>query len=349
MSVSVNRAKSEAETALTGAFEKLRGNLPGQDRIDTLRSDAAALFAAQGLPSRRVEAWHYSDLRAQMREALPLASEPDDADIARAGALLAPAKEGQVRAVLVDGWFVEFLSSGLVTSDVTMRPLDETLEVGDRVAIDILSAPNLGRGDVALALNTAFMRGGVDIGVEPGYVVEHPIEIISITLADTPKAIFTRSMVRAGAKSKFTLVEKHITAGDAPVQKNDALVLFTSGSSQVEHIFQRPRTGDTQTHVHSLLSNVWERVKLNSVALVEGGGFFRRQIFARFEDAGAELSLGGATLLRGKDHATPRWSSNMRMRATPAANISSISSTAARPGCSRARLSLRRRRKRPTA
>lgn len=301
--MSVKRPKTETEIALAGAFETVRGKLAGQPRVASLRADAAALFAQAGLPSRRVEAWHYTDLRATMKSLAPLAEAPDAARIAAARAVLSPAQEGQVRAVLVDGWLVDELSCGLVTSDITMRSLDAALEDGDDVTIEILSTPNLGRGDAALALNTALMRGGVEIDVEPGYQAVLPIELIQITVADAPKAIFSRSMVRAGAGSQFTLVERHITLGDAPVQKNDALVLFTSGRSQVEHAFHRARTGENETHVHSLLANVWEDVKLNSAALVEGGGMLRRQIFARFESERAELSFAGATLLRGKDHA----------------------------------------------
>lgn len=296
-------AKTEAEVALAGTFETLRPSLPGQPKAQALRAQAASLFAEAGLPTRRVEAWHYTDLRAALKVALPLAEKPDAARIAAARAALAPAAEGQVRAVLVDGWLVDELSCGLVTSDVTMRTLDAALEDGDDVTLEILSAPNLGQGDAALALNAAFMRGGVEIDVEPGYQVALPIELVHVTIADTPKAIFSRSMVRAGAGSRVTMNEKHVTLGDAPVQKNDALVLFSSGRSQVEHAFHRPRAGDNEVHVHSLLANVWEDVKLNSVALVEGGGLLRRQIFARFESQRAELSLAGATLLRGKDHA----------------------------------------------
>jgi Fe-S cluster assembly protein SufD len=303
MNASLRRQKSEAESALMSAFESLGPQLPGQERVRALRADAAALFGTQGLPTRRVEAWHYSDLRAQMKDALPLATRPDASALARVRAILPPVQEGQVRTVLVDGYLAEELSAGLVTSDITMRTLDEVLESGDKTSLDILCAETLDRGDAALALNTAFMRGGVEIAVEPHYEAALPIEIYCVTLADQPKAIFTRSVVRAGYGSKLTVVERHITLGDARVQKNDALVLFASGRSQVEHLFHRPRMRDDELHVHSVMAIVWEHVKLNSVALVEGGGFLRRQIFGRFEAEGAELSLAGATLLRGRDHA----------------------------------------------
>ncbi len=79
-------------------------------------------------------------------------------------------------------------------------------------------------------------------------------------------------------------------------------MLFASGRSQVEHLFHRPRMRDDELHVHSLLAIVWEHVKVNSVALVEGGGFLRRQIFGRFE-AEARTVACGRKSAAGKDHA----------------------------------------------
>ena len=68
-------------------------------------------FAKTGLPHRRIEEWKYTDLRALMREAKPLAAPPDAAAKARAktaGALLGDVETR--RLVFVDGAFVAELS-----------------------------------------------------------------------------------------------------------------------------------------------------------------------------------------------------------------------------------------------
>ncbi len=43
------------------------------------REAAFSRFAAAGLPNRHNESWHYTDLRALLREALPTAPTPDQA------------------------------------------------------------------------------------------------------------------------------------------------------------------------------------------------------------------------------------------------------------------------------
>ena len=81
--------KNAAEQQLAAEWAAAKGSLPG---VTPLREAAFERFAASGLPHRRVEEWKYTDLRALMRDAKPLAGPPDAAAKARAkdaGALLA--------------------------------------------------------------------------------------------------------------------------------------------------------------------------------------------------------------------------------------------------------------------
>ena len=71
--------KTAAETALAHEFAQARARLPGAGAIADQRAAAFDVFAREGLPHRRVEDWKYTDLRALMREAKPLASPPDAA------------------------------------------------------------------------------------------------------------------------------------------------------------------------------------------------------------------------------------------------------------------------------
>src|SRR5262244_3181698 len=106
MTAAVRPIRTAAEPALAG-----RAAARAADPRASRREAAFRRFAAEGLPHRRVEDWKYTDLRALMREAKPLAGPPDAAGIARAksaGGLLR-AVEAR-RLVLVDGAFVPELS-----------------------------------------------------------------------------------------------------------------------------------------------------------------------------------------------------------------------------------------------
>mgnify|MGYP001102584191 CR=1 FL=1 len=82
--------KTAAETALAQTFAQARAHLPGGEAIAKERAAAFDVFAREGLPHRRIEDWKYTDLRALMRDAKPLAAPPDaqaKARAKRAGAL----------------------------------------------------------------------------------------------------------------------------------------------------------------------------------------------------------------------------------------------------------------------
>src|SRR5262245_21543938 len=81
--------RTAAEQQLAAGWQEAKARLPGPA---LLRATAFERFAAAGLPHRRVEEWKYTDLRALMRDAKPLAAAPDAAAKARAkdaGAALA--------------------------------------------------------------------------------------------------------------------------------------------------------------------------------------------------------------------------------------------------------------------
>ena len=85
MNAEIRGIKTAAEQGLATAFAGARDTLPGKGAVAALRDDAFKRFDAAGLPHRRVEEWKYTDLRALMREAKPLAGPADirkPADIA---------------------------------------------------------------------------------------------------------------------------------------------------------------------------------------------------------------------------------------------------------------------------
>ncbi len=84
MNAELRSVKTGAEQALADAYTAAKATLPGDRKVAALRDAAAARFDAIGLPNRRVEEWKYTDLRALLREARPLAGAPSAAAKSRA-------------------------------------------------------------------------------------------------------------------------------------------------------------------------------------------------------------------------------------------------------------------------
>ncbi|HYP10135.1 MAG TPA: Fe-S cluster assembly protein SufD, partial [Xanthobacteraceae bacterium] len=136
MNAEVAVIKTAAETALAQTFAQARDRLPGDEAIMARRNAAFDLFTKQGLPHRRIEEWKYTDLRALMRDAKPLASPPDASAKARAkdaGRVLGDLDAR--RLVFVDGAFVPELSDlGELEPGLVVGSLAQALTEGDPVA-----------------------------------------------------------------------------------------------------------------------------------------------------------------------------------------------------------------------
>jgi Fe-S cluster assembly protein SufD len=98
--------KTAAELALAKTFPRSKASCRAGP-VAALRDSAFRMLRRPRLPHRRVEEWKYTDLRALMREAKPLAAPPDAA--AKARAKMAPCPIGDVecrRIVFINGAFV---------------------------------------------------------------------------------------------------------------------------------------------------------------------------------------------------------------------------------------------------
>src|SRR5581483_4805353 len=209
MNAEIKIMKTAAELALGEAFIALKDKLPGGGPVAQLREAAFRNFDARGLPHRRVEEWKYTDLRALMRDAKPLAPPPDAA--AKTRGKTAGKMVGDVecrRIVFVNGALVPELSdlAGLEPG-LSITSMAQAL-----AGADPLVTAHLGKivanDDVAVALNTAFMGDGVVIRVAAGTAVDRPIHLI-FAGPDTPAAEFTRSLVVVEKGARAMLIESH--------------------------------------------------------------------------------------------------------------------------------------------
>src|SRR5436190_5652890 len=175
MNIEVKPTKTAAELTLANTFAAVKGKLPGTGRLAALRDDAFRHFDASGLPHRRIEEWKYTDLRATMREAKPLAAPPDAADKARARAMPCPIGDVECRRLaFVNGVFVPELSDlGNLEKGLTITPMAAALAKGNPLVMQHVGKV-VESADPALALNTALMGDGALIHVAAGAMVDRP-------------------------------------------------------------------------------------------------------------------------------------------------------------------------------
>jgi Fe-S cluster assembly protein SufD len=302
MSVELKQVKTAAESELAAAFAARKALLPGDGKVAKEREAAFARFERAGLPHRRVEQWKYTDLRALMRDAKPLAHPPDDAAKVRAksaGELVAgvPAH----RFVFVDGVFVPELSEQAAIPGVRAYSLGSELALGNGAGafmVAVKSAAN----DSVVALNNAFAADGAVIQIAANTIVDKPIHLVFAHSGTDATSTFARSRVVVDAGAQLTLIESHEGVNGLGYQVNTALALFVGDRAKVNHV-KINREGDASLHVATLTATVGESSSLRSFTFTLGGGVTRNQIFATSSGKNSDLNFSGANLLRRHEHA----------------------------------------------
>jgi Fe-S cluster assembly protein SufD len=242
-------------------------------------------FLAAGLPGRRVESWHYSDLRSKLRAAPPLAQAPDEASLSLAREKLGASE--RLRIVTLDGFFSPELSddvSGI--AGVKISGVGESDFSGDAA-------------DPLLDLNAAFSRGGFMLEIAAAARVERVIEIVALAGAETDRSRFGRNLVRLGAGAFAEIVE---TRDEGFAGFGDSALFIELGEdAELDYVCRCRETAGVD--VQSLNIVLAARAKLRAVALLAQTPFLRRQYFVSLAGEGAELQLAGAAILGRTDHA----------------------------------------------
>jgi Fe-S cluster assembly protein SufD len=299
MSAGILQARTPAEMFLASTFDHSKAKLPGTDRVAKWREDSFKVFNASGLPHRRMEAWHYTDLRVLMRNALPIAAAPSAPIVDAFSKEFSAARFPNQRIVLIDGFFVPELSGDL-PEGITVRSLASVLTEGRTEYIALLSSQDSATGNAIVALNAALMQDGVVIEVAPQATIAEPIHLIHVTAS--PAAHFTRSALLVGAGASLRLAETAYPSRYAG-QANACLVISLGDGASLAHTAMVTGSAADGMRLETMMARVKTRAKFDSFALISGIGLVRRQVFLKFEGREANASLTGVSLLGGREHA----------------------------------------------
>ena len=295
MTADVRPIRTAAETALVEAFDAARARLQPSE---IARRDAAfATLRDAGLPHRRVEEWKYTDLRAAMREARPVAAANDAATVAAAGAALA-GHEGlaPARIVLVNGQHVPGLSDVSALAGVEVVPLSRAI-AENHPLVGRLGEGRAPSANAAVALASAFADDGVILHVPAG--TEAGTLHIAVHQQGEGHAAFARVLVVVEEGASVTVVETHTGAG---AHQTASLVEFLVGDGATASHVKLQDEDRRSLHLGTLAVTLGAGAKLVSGGLARGAQLSRQQAFVTFAGADAHATIAGVMLAGGRRH-----------------------------------------------
>ena len=302
--------KPEARPYLDAFAHHLSGE---PEWLSAHRRRGLTRFVEQGFPSRRSEAWRYIDLRAlEEKPMLPAGALDTVASAARAQLADVAFSEAAYRLVLVDGRYAPELS--------VVGGLPSGVRLGG-TAMTIAERPDLVRSSIEaspfdserpfVALNAAFFGDGFVLDIAPGVALDRPIEIVHLASAGTGGSLHTRSLVRAGAGSRASILETF--AGNGDYWRNDVVELHLAAGAQFARVALVEEATEA-LHIGELLAVLGPGSRLTGLVLLLGGRTVRHEATIRSNGEATRCALHGAFILSGRqeanivttvDHAAP--------------------------------------------
>ncbi len=273
--------RTPAESALVDAFAERLSALPGDGAVTVKRDDAIEQIKA-GLPTRRVEAWHYTDLRRL------LTSVPAHDGTALAKAI-APLVKGSTVLPLLNGVAA---SKTAPIVGVTIAGLAGKLTDGSFVrALD----PQ-GADDAVGALNAAFVADGYFLDIAEGTELAAPVELQNIHAGGQ---VHVRLPVRVGNGAKATIVERQSGVGNALVTSVSNVTVGDGAELTWLIVQDQP---ESVTYLGQFNAWIGKDAKLLVFVINAGGKLVRQEIHVATKGEGSSFTLRGVNLLAGDTH-----------------------------------------------
>nr|WP_218061575.1 Fe-S cluster assembly protein SufD [Ameyamaea chiangmaiensis] len=253
------------------------------------REAASGHLRAQGLPTRRLEAWHFTSLAPLADVAFSAGAQAS----ARAATLLQgcgiDALAVMNRVVFVNGRF-----------DAGLSRLPDGVGLSffaDEPAFGAIARPER---DAATMLNTILAEDGARIDVAAD-VDAGTIAIVSVGVAtDTPVSFHPRHRIVLQRGARLALFEYAL--GEGEYLHNPVAEIVVSADAVLTHVkFQDEAPG--ARHITCAYVDVAERGEYDSFTLTVGGSLARHEVHVGLLGGAAAAHVNAAQLLDGAQHA----------------------------------------------
>jgi Fe-S cluster assembly protein SufD len=280
MNIHASPTLTAAERALVEAFSARVAELPGDATVALARDNAVERLKA-GLPTRRIEAWHYTDLRRL------LATVP----------AFDPSAKPEAPRALIEGSSVLRVANG----EALAAPKIEGVEIVSFAALLSAGDPRAAmapadRDDAIGAINAAFAADGFGLAIAADAEIAAPIELQNLQAGGQVHARFP---VTVGAGAKATIIERQAGAGAGLVSSVSTLDLG-EGAEIVWVIVQEQ--AEAATHLGQFVATLAKDAKLTLFIMNAGGKLVRQEVRVGAAEEGSDFQLRGVNLLGGDTH-----------------------------------------------
>ncbi len=267
----------------------------------TARRDAGMKrFGEIGFPTRKQENWRFTDLRPlTLAPILPSAAQggfdPGRLDSYYFGG---PSH----RIVLINGLYAPELSNiGRLPDGALFCSTAEALNLRPELVESAFDTSESTGAQPFASLNAGFFSGGFVLALDPGTVLEAPVEIVHFGDAPEARAFHLRNIVSGAAGSKAAIVETFAGAGFG--WTNTVTALHLGAGAEIRHVKIQGEAADA-IHLSLTRGTLAKAARYETFILSLGARLSRQDLHISSAGEAANVAINGAYLLRGEQEAT---------------------------------------------
>lgn len=259
-------------------------------------------FQALGMPTRRLEAWKYIDLKPVLNTAF----RPYEA------AETQPLPQGQIQPHLIQEDGTEYPRLVFINGALSSN-LSNTQGLPPEVTVRTLTPERLAEGfsdlsktleqetDAFAALNGALFQQGALVSVPDGVQVPTPVQLLFITTGspEGPRAAYLRNLITVGKEAGVSLIVQFV--GLHPDRKSlnnvvNHLHVDVSGRLDVTML---QAEGEEGFHFAATHAQLQEKSLVDITCVAVGGHTSRHHVDAQLLGEEADCRLNGLSVLSG--------------------------------------------------
>ena len=270
-----------AEEALIAALGRVEG------KAKDAAVKALAEIGKAGLPTRRVEAWHYTDLRNLLRD-YPQPPRAIQSEFSSESLVDLPP--------LVEGYTLGFSNTFHVIGYIADMPEGLSGTVGEEAVTSTHDVPV--EADTIGLINAGLAETGVKLSVEANAKLAEPV-VLAHTCADETASSLRHSVV-IGEGAQATFIERHHSSITGNFQSVVCNLVLEKGAKAVWVIDQE--LGVETARLGQLNIELAEDTDLTILILNAGGKLVRQEVHAVVNGENANLAIKGVNLIGNDSH-----------------------------------------------
>ena len=306
-------------------IESQRHQLPGAQLpwLQTQREQAEQRILKMGFPTRKSEAWRYTNVDSLLNKTFIPSVSQDDAVARLAYAdLLAEAQTHRI--VFVNGRYSAQLSNLKdLPLGIYISGLQQAMVERSDVIQKILANSQTDEFHVFNDLNTALFHDGVVFYVEENVQLQEPIEVIYLASGDGDAYVMSpRNFVCLESGAKATLIERYAGEHAGAYFTNGLSEIVLNTAAQLFH-YRLQEESSTAYHISTLFVHHEAQSQYQGNTIVLGASWSRTDYNVNFHGEYAHNQLDGLYLVKDKQladihlnihHGVPHCSSEQDFR-----------------------------------